>query len=227
MPRSKTETVRNAFLVAAKEVFLEVGFDQASMDTIAARSGSAKSTLYRYFDSKESLFSALITEVSRGEGSEMINFLYRSGNGPQVDNNSVNFVDALAFPDNQADCRQALIRFGQYILTHFHTPQVLAVRRMMIAASTNPETGRLFYQQGSARVIQHLEHYFKPLIDRGYLYQADPHVVACHYFGLLLSEVSEAGLYNVITQLDDEKITAMVSRTVEVFIRAYVRDVPE
>jgi len=197
------------------------------MDAIASRSGSAKSTLYRYFDTKESLFSALITEASRGEGSEMINFLYRSGNGPQVDNASVNFVDALAFPDDQGDCRQALTKFGQYILTHFHTPQVLAVRRMMIAASTHPETGRLFYEHGSARVIQHLEHYFTPLIEKGYLYQADPHVVACHYFGLLLSEVNEAGLYNVITQLNDEKITAMVSRAVAVFIRAYMRDVTE
>ncbi|OSM94100.1 hypothetical protein AU490_14590 [Lonsdalea populi] len=227
MSRSKTENVRNAFLTAARDVFLDAGFAHATMDAIAARSGSAKSTLYRYFDSKESLFSALITKASQEQDGEIINFLYRSGHAPQFSGPPGNAIDSLDFPDHAEDCQYALIKFGQYILTSFHTPQSLAVRRMMIAASTNPDVGRLFYQQGSARVVYHLEQYFKPFIEKGYFYSSDPHVVACHYFGLLESEINEAGLYNVIVQLSEGQISDIVSRAVEVFMRAYVRKFPE
>ncbi|MVT05948.1 hypothetical protein CD006_25670 [Enterobacter sp. 10-1] len=227
MSRSKTENIRNAFLNAARDLFLEVGFEHTTMDAIAARSGSAKSTLYRYFDSKESLFSSLIAIASQEHDGEIINFLYRSGHGSQFSSLSGNAIDSLNFPDHEEDCQYALIKFGQYILTSFHTPQSLAVRRMMIAASTNPDLGRLFYQQGSARVVYHLEKYFKPFIEKGYFYNADPHVVACHYFGLLESEINEAGLYNVIVQLSERQISNIVSRAVEVFMRAYVRKYPE
>lgn len=222
MSRSKSESVQNAFLSAARDVFLEVGFEQSTMDQIATRSGSAKSTLYRYFDSKESLFSALIIKASQGNDNEFINFLYRTGDAPQLSNSSESAVDSLIFPSHEENCKDALTKFGQYILSSFHTPRALAARRMMITASTNPDLGQLFYEQGPNRVIHHLELYFKPLIDRGYLYTADPHVVACHYFGLLESEVNEAGLHNVITQLSERQISDIVSRAVEVFIRAYV-----
>lgn len=227
MSRRKTENIRNAFINAARDIFLEIGFEQATMDAIAARSGSAKSTLYRYFDSKESLFFALISKTSQDNDGEMINFLYRSGNTPKLGVPSRNTIDSFNFPDHEEDCEYALLKFGKYILSNFHTPQSLAVRRMMIAASTNPEVGLVFYQQGSARVIYHLEQYFKPLIEKGYLYNANPHVVACHYFGLLESEISEAGLYNVIVQLSEGEVADIVLRAVEVFMRAYAYRIPE
>ncbi|MFP1742866.1 TetR/AcrR family transcriptional regulator [Lonsdalea quercina] len=227
MPRSKTKSIRNAFLTAARDVFLEVGFEHATMDAIAARSGSAKSTLYRYFHSKESLFSALMTKASQENDEGIINFLYRSGHAPRLNATPENAIDSLTFPDHEEDCKNALSKFGRYILSNFHTPQSLAVRRMIISASTNPEVGRLFYQQGPARVIHHLEQYFKPLIDKGYFHNADPHVVACHYFGLLESETNEAGLYNVIVQLSEKQISDIVSRALDVFMRAYVCKFPE
>jgi AcrR family transcriptional regulator len=223
MSRKKTENVRNAFLSAARDIFLEVGLDQSTMDQIAARSGSAKSTLYRYFDSKEALFSALIKKAAEGQDNEIINFLYRSGDAPQHSYGPGNAIDSLIFPSLEHNCKDELTKFGQYILTSFHTPRTLAARRMMIAASTNPALGRLFYEQGPERVIQHLSRYFKPLIDKDFLYDADPHIVACHYFGLLESEINEAGLHNVTTQLSEGEISDIVSRAVEVFIRAYVR----
>ncbi|WP_037035752.1 TetR/AcrR family transcriptional regulator [Rahnella sp. WP5] len=222
MSRSKSESVRNAFLSAARDVFLEVGFEQSTMDQIASRSGSAKSTLYRYFDSKESLFSALIIKASQGNDNEIINFLYCTGDGPQPISSSESAVDSLLFPNHEENCKDALTKFGHYILSSFHTPRALAARRMMITASANPDLGQLFYEQGPNKAIQHLGLYFKPFIERGYLYEADPHVVACHYFGLLESEINEAGLYNVIIQLSEQQITDIVSRAVEVFIRAYV-----
>ncbi len=55
--------LREHILYAAKNVFLEVGFERASMDVIAARAQTSKRTLYAHFESKEKLYLAIIELV--------------------------------------------------------------------------------------------------------------------------------------------------------------------
>ena len=50
-------------LWAAKDVFLEMGFERASMDEVARRAETSKRTLYAHFQSKENLFVAVLTLV--------------------------------------------------------------------------------------------------------------------------------------------------------------------
>jgi AcrR family transcriptional regulator len=47
-------------LWVAKDVFLEMGFERASMDVVAARAQTSKRSLYAHFESKEKLFLAVI-----------------------------------------------------------------------------------------------------------------------------------------------------------------------
>jgi len=58
------DDLREQMLFAAKDVFLELGFERASMDEIAARAGTTKRTLYAHFENKEKLFLAVI-ELAR------------------------------------------------------------------------------------------------------------------------------------------------------------------
>ncbi|MBV9851772.1 MAG: TetR/AcrR family transcriptional regulator [Armatimonadetes bacterium] len=55
--------LREHILYAAKNVFLEVGFERASMDVIAARAQTSKRSLYAHFESKENLYLAIIELV--------------------------------------------------------------------------------------------------------------------------------------------------------------------
>ena len=55
--------LRTHILYAAKNVFLEMGFERASMDVIAARAQTSKRTLYAHFESKENLYTAIIELV--------------------------------------------------------------------------------------------------------------------------------------------------------------------
>jgi AcrR family transcriptional regulator len=76
---------RAAILRAAKEVFLEEGYELASMDRIAERAGTTKRTVYDRFGSKEALFGAMVEHAC------------------------ANFVAQLPGPDNlPADPRQGL-----------------------------------------------------------------------------------------------------------------------
>lgn len=223
MVRVKTEVRRQALLAAAREVFQEMGFDQTSMDAIAARVGSSKATLYRYFDSKEALFMELVQSSANAQGGDMMAMLHRSG-GSTPDLELTSEV-AVANPmlDPGADVEITLTKYGHYILKAFHTPESLGVQRMVIAAAVNPEIGKMYYEQGAARATQYLANYFSNVIKAGKVRDADPHVMACHYYGLLESEVHQAGLLNVVTTLDDERITATVERAMDVFLRAYGR----
>src|SRR5580698_6907535 len=47
------DTLREHILWTAKEVFLEMGFERASMDVVANRAQTSKRSLYAHFQSKE------------------------------------------------------------------------------------------------------------------------------------------------------------------------------
>ncbi|HEY7971303.1 MAG TPA: helix-turn-helix domain-containing protein, partial [Xanthobacteraceae bacterium] len=51
---------RRQILDGAMAVFLEKGFDAASMGEIARAAGVSKGTLYVYFDDKQALFDAIV-----------------------------------------------------------------------------------------------------------------------------------------------------------------------
>ena len=57
------DSKRSLILDAALEVFAARGFHEATMDEIAATSGVAKGTLYRYFESKEDLLEQILAET--------------------------------------------------------------------------------------------------------------------------------------------------------------------
>ncbi|WP_227982854.1 TetR/AcrR family transcriptional regulator [Nocardia spumae] len=57
------ERLREHILWAAKDVFLEVGFERTSMDVLAARAETSKRTLYAHFDNKDTLFLAVVDFV--------------------------------------------------------------------------------------------------------------------------------------------------------------------
>jgi AcrR family transcriptional regulator len=59
------DELREHILWTAKEVFLEMGFERASMDAVAARAETSKRSLYAHFESKEKLFLAIM-ELVRG-----------------------------------------------------------------------------------------------------------------------------------------------------------------
>src|ERR1700740_1570275 len=54
------------FLDAAAELFVEVGYEAATMTAVAERSGSSIAALYNYFPDKQSFAYALLNQNSEG-----------------------------------------------------------------------------------------------------------------------------------------------------------------
>src|SRR5271163_5246990 len=58
----------------ARAVFLDLGFDGASMGEIARAAGVSKGTLYVYFADKSRLFEAIVEEETLEQGKLAFNF---------------------------------------------------------------------------------------------------------------------------------------------------------
>lgn len=61
---SKGRRTRAALVSAAREVFEEVGFRDARISDIAARSGTSYGVFYHYFESKEAVLEDLFTTIT-------------------------------------------------------------------------------------------------------------------------------------------------------------------
>src|SRR3954468_6972612 len=62
---------RRQIMDGARAVFMDQGFDAASMGEIARKAGVSKGTLYVYFDSKEVLFEAIVEEQCRAQAEQV------------------------------------------------------------------------------------------------------------------------------------------------------------
>ena len=71
---SKSEDTKQLILDTAKKEFMEKGYNDASVRSIAKQAGLTTGAIFRYFADKESLFAALVSPVA----DHMLD-LYRKG----------------------------------------------------------------------------------------------------------------------------------------------------
>ncbi len=61
--RRRSDARPKELSAAAFQLFAEQGFAATRLEDVAARAGVSKGTIYRYFESKEALFAAVITDA--------------------------------------------------------------------------------------------------------------------------------------------------------------------
>src|SRR5262245_4805346 len=64
---------RRQILDGARKVFMDLGFDGASMNEIARAAGVSKGTLYVYFADKSRLFEAIVEDEALEKGKATFN----------------------------------------------------------------------------------------------------------------------------------------------------------
>lgn len=197
--RAKTETRRQAILIAAAEVFQESGFERATMAAICERLGYSKATLYNYFASKEELFSAVVFGATEAEFQATLQAL-----------------DATV-----GDMTEALERFGRGLLTLLYSPRVQAVRRMVVAEAGRSDLGRQCYELGPVRNEAALAAFLAQAMATGKLRQADARTASLHLRGLLESELLDRFLFQAMDQVGAPEFKGIVERAVATFMAAY------
>src|SRR5215831_15029838 len=128
---------RRQILKGATAVFLDKGFDAASMGEIARAAGVSKGTLYVYFDDKQALFDAIVQEACLIHAERVFEFDPADHNVPgMLTKLGIAFADRM--PDLGREFYQTGPARGAAKLAAYLDAQVaagvLAVDDTMIAA---------------------------------------------------------------------------------------------
>nr|WP_277614318.1 TetR/AcrR family transcriptional regulator [Kaistia nematophila] len=183
----------------ASQVFLEKGFDAASMNDIARAAGVSKGTLYVYFENKERLFIELISAEKREE-------LFR--------------IVMLDFENH--DVEAVLKKFGRELCTILTKPYYIkAMRSVFSIINRMPEVGAEFYSNGPMLCTQLLAKYLDAQTKAGILEIEDCLLAAQQFVELSQSGVMRSVLFGVIDSPGPEEIARRVDSAVTIFMKAY------
>jgi AcrR family transcriptional regulator len=196
--RVKTEEKRRAIIEAAMAVFLERGYDAASMALVSARVGGSKQTLYSYFPSKDALFMAVIMEKGAG----------------RID-------PAFQALEEMVDLREGLTRFATALSAFLVADEIVALRRMVIAESGRSSLGRQFFDVIKSRGWSRLADLFSRAMDQGRLRRADPWLAATQFQALCEGGLFQERLYGAREAASDADIVQAAEGVVDLFMRGY------
>ena len=188
---------REAILAVAAEVFLEEGFQAASMSSIAARLGGSKATLYSYFDSKEALFEAYVTSSCGRIAADVLDF-----------------ADTEPVPE-------VLQRLGERLLAQIYSEWAVRVFQILMAESRrSPELSRIFFSTGPQVGHDRLTLYLEQACARGEI-AADN----CHEAAWLFMAACRAHHIQILLSVEPlpgpEEIRAQVKRAVAMFMAGH------
>ncbi len=194
-----TDTKRQAILDAAYRLFRTQGFEGTSISDITAQFGGSRATVYSHFPSKEELFVECMTAALED---------YLTGAAAQLDASGT-------------EPEAALREFGAKILNFGASPEMVAVRRLIIAEAGRSGIGKQFFTKLVA-LRTHVAELLSKFMASGTLRADDADFAASQLRALLEAEIIEALLLRARDDIPEEKeIVLAANRAVEAFLRAY------
>ncbi|MCI5096587.1 MAG: TetR/AcrR family transcriptional regulator [Rhodobacteraceae bacterium] len=185
----------------ARDIFMAVGFERASVDDIARAAGVSKATLYSYFPDKQLLFMEVVRcECKRHAGD--IEDLVEAGLA--VD-------EALSV---------AAERILSIILSDFSQ----RVFRICVAeADRFPELGRQFYENGPLVVRGQLSAYLQKAVAAGELHIDDFDLAADQFAELCRADLFPRLVFGIDKSFEQEEVQRVIAGAVSMFLARYGR----
>jgi AcrR family transcriptional regulator len=189
---------RRQILDGARKVFMNLGFDGASMGEIARSAGVSKGTLYVYFADKSRLFEAIVEEETIEHGKVRYNL------------------------DPARDVTTTLMDFGQaYIQMLCRPGGGSATRTVMAIAERMPEVGQRFYNNVIAHTIARLAAYLEVRARSGDLEIEDCQLAAAQFMKMCQASLFMPFLFQAAPAPSAERIAQVVGSATRMFLAGY------
>ena len=188
---------REQILDGAKRVFMEQGFEAASMNDITRAAGVSKGTIYVYFENKEDLFGDMI-ERERRKLTETVRH-------------------AL---DGDQPLEQALKDFGMLFATHMTADHTIRAMRTVIAANHRlPSLCSRFFSASAINPVSVLQDYLDRQVAAGTI-AADDTVHAAKQF----IELTTVGLFKprIFGSMEDVPPRSVIEHNVISAVRVFL-----
>jgi len=161
----------------AREVFLEYGYERASMDEIAKRASISKASLYREHPAKTALYAAVVRHWSTAGRNAMRPALERLRMNPEI--------------------RAGLIELAETMQRGILSPPVLAMRRLVTAeAPAHPEVAAAYLQESWNTNIGDLATTLQLIATEGRLSLDDAVAAANQFTWLVIGAPLNASMLN-------------------------------
>ena len=189
----------DAILKAATVLFLQDGFEKTSMDAIALKAGVTKQTVYSHYQNKEQLFTRMISDLC-------LQHVHSNSEPSRIKKP----FDIL------------LYEIGMGLLTLITSPGGMAATRLVIAeAGRYPKIAKLYYENGTKRIMQLLAAFLDEQNAQGAVRIPDTLSAASYFFAMLKGQYflrMTLGVPPIPTKRERE---AHVKETVKVFMHLY------
>ena len=187
-------------LNAARGVFLEQGYANASMDMVAKHAGVSKATIYAHFESKDALFTAMVQRARRSLAD------------------SVRHIATT--PD--IDAVEALRLAGRQFLRFVTDPAALTLFRAVIGETQRfPQLGNVVFNAGRNETLDLFTDAFQRCDAAGTMRVADPREAAKQYLSLIKSDTHMGCLLDPRQTLSEEQIVLNVDKALAVLQSHY------
>jgi AcrR family transcriptional regulator len=204
-PRKGEELLsRDRLLDNAFSLFLEHGYGNLSLETIAREARVSMRTIYSQFGGKAGLFGAVIRRCSD------------------------QFVTSLSEEHVlERTPEEALTSFAKQFLYSITRPDVVRVRAILIGESLRfPDLATQFYEQGPQRTLDHLTQFFARQQQAGYFAVMNPHFLADQFLSALRSERFQKLQLGLEPTPDEAEIDIWVRQAIDLFLRGSLKDRP-
>jgi len=194
---------RDQIRAAAQRLFLQHGYAGASMDAIAAEADVAKQTLYRYYPSKEILFTDILRQLLTAQLPAAL------------------ALDVAHVPlASRADLEAALLAFARASVANALQPASLALLRVIVAEMPRvPHLAALVRAAVAERGGVTVRGLLERAQQEGLVTVPDGEVAARLFVGGVLTYIMSDGLFAPVGEPRPpapERIAAMV----QLFLRA-------
>lgn len=200
--RPKDAAKGQAILMAARALFLSLGYQGTSMEAVAAAAGVSKLTVYSHFKGKEELFAAAIADVCKSQ-----------------------LPDQLFVLDAHRSFAEHLLSVGQAIYKLTNSKESIALYRLLMSLSEQDAAlVQTFYEAGPAKVLKALEALFSEAQARSCLALESPLRAAQHFLNLLNGSAHFHLTLGCNPSLPLPAADVHVREVVALFLRAYAAD---
>jgi AcrR family transcriptional regulator len=189
---------RRQILDGARKVFMDLGFDGASMGEIARAAGVSKGTLYVYFADKCGLFEAIVEEEKIEQSKSAFNF------------------------DPERNVDTTLPEFGRAYISMLCRPGGgSAIRTVMAIAERMPEVGSRFYTNVIAMTVDRFAAYLEARARLGELLIDDYQLAAWQFMQMCQATLFQAFIFQAKPSPSPDQIAKVVDSATRVFFAAY------
>lgn len=189
---------RRQILDGARKVFMDLGFDGASMGEIARAAAVSKGTLYVYFADKSALFEAILEEEALQHGQIVFNF------------------------DPKGEAETTLKEFGQaYIHLLCRPGGGSAIRTVMAIAERMPDVGRRYYARVLDKSVKRLSGYLQARVASGDLAIDDCDLAAAQFMELCKASLFLPFVFQAAPAPSAQRMAEVIDSATRMFLAAY------